>query len=105
MVSAIKIDIEYSMNQLPFVVPYIRWADVAHIRAGMCGPQQRRLYDHEIVLCVGGNGHIVIEGQSHHAIPNRLFLVQPRQWHSYRADSGEDSVWTEMFCMEVTLVQ
>lgn len=78
------------MSELPFIVPYIRWADVAHIRAGMCGPQQRRLYDHEIVLCVGGNGHIVIEGQSHHAIPNRLFFVQPRQWHSYRADDGED---------------
>jgi AraC-like DNA-binding protein len=78
------------MSELPFVVPFIRWADVAHIRAGTFGPQQRRLYDHEIVLCVGGSGHIVLEGQSHEAIPNRLFFVQPRQWHSYLADCDED---------------
>lgn len=78
------------MNELPFVVPYIRWADVAHLRAGTFGPQLRRLYDHEIVLCVGGRGHIVLEGQSYEAIPDRLFLIQPRQWHSFRADCGED---------------
>ena len=78
------------MNELPFVVPFIRWADVARIRAGTTGPQLRRLYDHEIVLCVGGRGYIVLEGQNHEAKENRLFLVQPRQWHSFRADCGED---------------
>lgn len=78
------------MSAFPFVVPFIRWADVALIRARTVGPQLRRLYDHELVLCVGGSGHIVLEGQSHEAISNRLFFVQPRQWHSYLADCGED---------------
>jgi hypothetical protein len=56
------------MDELPFQVPFIRWADYAFIRAGSAGPQQRRLYDHEFVLVVGGKGHIVLEGQAHEAV-------------------------------------
>lgn len=65
----------------PFLTPFIRWADVAHL-VGQ-GNTMRRIYDHEFVLCVGGSGHIVIEGRKHDAVTNRLFLVQPRHWHSY----------------------
>lgn len=74
----------------PFQVPFIRWADFAVLRAGGSGPELRRLYDHELVYVVAGKGHIVIEGVSHEAQLDRLFLVQPRQWHSYRADAGEN---------------
>lgn len=72
---------------LPFVLPFIRWADVAHLLASGY-PARRRIYDHEFVMAVAGSGHIVLEGESHVAVPGRLFLVLPRQWHSYIPDAG-----------------
>jgi AraC-like DNA-binding protein len=76
---------EYS---LPFQVPFIRWADVAVLAPGSAAPARRRIYDHEFVYVLSGAGHISIEGIAHEARPDSLFLVQPRSWHSYRADSG-----------------
>ncbi len=78
------------MNVFPFQVPFIRCADFALLRSATDGPSLRRLYDHELVYVVSGSGHIVIEGMSYEAKPERLFLIQPRQWHSYRADNGEN---------------
>ena len=75
----------------PFVLPFIRWADVAHLQPGSF-PMRRRIYDHEFVLPVAGSGHIVIEGERHVAVPGRLFLVLPRQWHSYVPDEGSLSL-------------
>lgn len=69
------------------MTPFIRWADTAHLDG--LGNPTRRIYDHEFVLCVGGQGSIVIEGQKHAAQLNRLFLVQPRQWHSYTPEGPE----------------
>ncbi|HEX8550939.1 MAG TPA: AraC family transcriptional regulator [Abditibacteriaceae bacterium] len=67
---------------LPFSVPFIRWADVARMTTGT---MRRRIYDHEFVYVLGGQGTIVIEGARHTAEHNRLFLLQPRQWHGYHA--------------------
>jgi AraC-like DNA-binding protein len=50
----------------------------------------RRLYDHEFVYVMQGRGHIVVNGVSHPAVTDALFLIQPRQWHAFRADSGHD---------------
>lgn len=77
---------EYSW---PFLVPFIRWADVAPFAPGQAAPSQRRIYDHEFVYVLSGAGHITIQGASHQARPDRLFLVQPRLWHSYRADENQ----------------
>jgi hypothetical protein len=77
---------EYS---LPFAVPFIRWADVVDIPPNASSPDRRRLYDHEFVYVLAGDGHIVIEGTAHRAVPDRLFLVQPRVWHGYLANAGQ----------------
>jgi AraC-like DNA-binding protein len=73
----------------PFVVPFIRWADIIDIPPNSSAPDRRRLYDHELVYVMAGDGHIVIEGMAHRAVPDRLFLVTPRLWHGYRADRGQ----------------
>jgi AraC-like DNA-binding protein len=68
----------------PFVLPFIRWADVARIvPAHPTG--LRRLYDHELVYVLDGRGFIDIERQTFEARPDCLFLIQPRVWHCYRA--------------------
>jgi AraC-like DNA-binding protein len=76
-------------DALPFLVPFIRWADVVDIPPNIGSPDRRRLYDHEFVYVVAGDGHIVIEGTAHRAVPDRLFLVTPRLWHGYLADQGQ----------------
>lgn len=80
--SSINPSHEYSW---PFVVPFIRWADVAPFAPGQAAPLRRRIYDHELVYVLEGAGRITIEGACHEARPDSLFLVQPRAWHSYRA--------------------
>lgn len=72
------------MSTLPFVVPFIRWADVSTLAAGYAMPP-RRLYDHELVYVTAGAGEIVIAGQAHAATVDSLFFILPRAWHSFRA--------------------
>lgn len=75
------------MPEFPFVVPFVRWADVA-VLPPRRAVEQRRLYDHELVYVMSGRGHIVIENCAHEAILNRLFLVQPRVWHCFSPDAS-----------------
>lgn len=49
----------------------------------------RRIYDHEFVYVMRGQGEIIIDGQIHAAWPDSLFLIQPRQWHFFRALPAE----------------
>src|SRR4028119_216982 len=78
-----------SVSQSPFKMPFIRWADVIDIPPNLASPDRRRLYDHEFVYVMAGDGHIVIEGTAHRALPDALFLVQPRVWHGYLANQGQ----------------
>jgi len=71
-----------------FDLPYVRWADSVLVQPGGHGAWHRRLYDHEFVYVLEGQGHIVLEGRAHFAGTDSLFLVQPRVWHSYLADAG-----------------
>jgi AraC-like DNA-binding protein len=71
----------------PFVLPFIRWANVAVLfHAGAVS--HRRLYDHELVYVMAGRGHIVIENRTYAALPDRLFLIQPRVVHSFQPEAG-----------------
>ena len=72
-----------------FDLPFIRWADTVRVAVGGQAAFQRQLYDHELVYVLEGRGHIILDGQRHEAAPDRLFLVRPRVWHSFLADSGE----------------
>ena len=76
------------VETFPFELPYVRWADSVLIHAGGNGAWQRRLYDHEFVYVLEGQGHIVLDGRAHFAGADSLFLVQPRVWHSFLADAG-----------------
>lgn len=67
----------------PFALPFIRWADIA-VLSYMGVAAQRRLYDHELVYSVAGRGQILIDSQTYEAKPDRLFLIQPRVWHSFQ---------------------
>ncbi|MBV9863759.1 MAG: AraC family transcriptional regulator [Abitibacteriaceae bacterium] len=49
----------------------------------------RRIYDHEFVYVISGEGEIIIEGQAHPAHVDSLFLILPRVWHSFRACSHQ----------------
>jgi AraC-like DNA-binding protein len=71
-----------------FQVPFIRWANYAPYRVGGVLPP-RQLYDHEFIYIISGKAHIVIDGTAHPAPADSLFLIQPRQWHSFRVDGGE----------------
>lgn len=51
----------------------------------------RRIYDHEFVYVISGSGEIIIEGQPYMAHADTLFLIQPRQWHFFRA-APQDSL-------------
>lgn len=73
---------------LPFILPFIRWADVVTLTQRR-SVEQRRIYDHELVYVVAGRGRIVINNVAHEAIPDRLFFVQPRVWHSFVPEAGE----------------
>ncbi len=66
----------------PFV-PLIRWANTVRVPHGGRGAFNRRLYDHELVYVLEGRGQIVLDGQSHPANPESLFLVQPGVYHSF----------------------
>jgi AraC-like DNA-binding protein len=69
----------------PFVLPFIRWADIAVLTQSE-SVSQRRLYDHELVYVMSGRGQIEIEDRAHPALPDCLFLIQPRVRHSFRPD-------------------
>lgn len=73
---------------LPFALPFIRWANTVLYEAGTA-MAPRRIYDHEFVYVMAGRGEIVIEGQARSAHADTLFLVQPRQWHFWRAARDE----------------
>ncbi|RYX79922.1 AraC family transcriptional regulator, partial [bacterium] len=66
----------------PFV-PFIRWANTVRIPRGGHGALNRRLYDHELVYVLEGQGNIILDGQTHPANPDHLFLVQPGIYHSF----------------------
>ena len=70
------------MNSL-FAVPFVRWADVVRVEAGGGGAFDRRIYDHELVYVIEGEGEIVLDGSSHVARADSLFLVAPRVYHSF----------------------
>ena len=63
----------------------MRWADAVAVEAGEFGARDRRLYDHELVYILEGEGEIVLDGRPFLAPPDHLFLVQPRVWHSFRS--------------------
>ena len=73
-----------------FGVPFIRWADTVRVAAGKNGAFERRLYDHELVYVLEGQGSVVLDGQKHAAPPDSLFLVRPRVYHSFLCDGGEN---------------
>jgi AraC-like DNA-binding protein len=72
---------------LPFVLPFIRWANVA-VQKTHWSVSHRRLYDHEFVYVLSGRGHIAIEGKAYRATPDRLFLILPRVLHSFEPDES-----------------
>lgn len=74
-------------DELPFTLPFIRWANVAVLTNWTV--HERRLYDHELVYVMAGRGHIVIEGQKYSAEPDRLFLIQPRVRHSFQPQQSK----------------
>ncbi len=69
-----------------FGVPFIRWANTSSVADAMA---PRRIYDHELVYVVSGCGHFKRQDQTVRAAPDFLFLIQPDQWHSWRAGDGE----------------
>jgi AraC-like DNA-binding protein len=77
------------MDGFPFVLPFIRWADVAVIRPGS-PTSLRRLYDHELVYVLGGRGRITIERACYDVQPDQIFLIPPRVWHSFVADESSE---------------
>ena len=66
----------------PFV-PFIRWANTVRVEAGGRGAWERRLLDHELVYVLEGCGRVVLDGVSHPARPDSLFLVRPGVFHSF----------------------
>ena len=70
-------------------IPFIRWADTVRVAAGGFGARDRQLYDHELVYVLEGQGSLVLDGQKHALGADHLFLVRPRQFHSFLADSGQ----------------
>lgn len=77
-----------SVCGLPFTVPFIRWADYADIDPAR-PMASRRIYDHEFVYVIAGGGEISIAGCVYPALPDSLFLIQPRVWHHFRAGGSE----------------
>ena len=70
------------MNSL-FAVPYVRWADAVRIETGGAGARDRQITDHELVYVTEGEGEIVLDGSSHVARADSLFLIRPRVFHSF----------------------
>ena len=62
-------------------LPYVRWAGI-----DICPPHQamptRRLYDHEIVYTINGEGFVVYDGVRHFAGVDHCFFTRPREPHS-----------------------
>ena len=77
------------MSEFPFALPFIRWAEVSVVQLGS-PTHLRRIYDHELIYVLGGTGRIVIERQIFPARADQLFLIPPRTWHSFHADTGEN---------------
>ena len=75
------------MNSL-FAVPFVRWADAVRIESGGAGARDRQLYDHELVYVTEGEGEIIINGCSHVARADSLFLIKPRVFHSFLSPRG-----------------
>jgi AraC-like DNA-binding protein len=71
------------LNESPFSVPFIRWADTVSVAKGAVGACERQLYDHEFVYILEGTGAIILDGKRYVAHPDFLFLVPPRVWHSF----------------------
>ena len=67
----------------PFSVPFVRWADTVRVEAGGAGTRPRQIYDHELVYVMEGEGEIILDGQTHPARLDSLFLVRPRVYHSF----------------------
>ena len=71
-------------------IPFIRWADTAFLSPHRGGVENRQIYDHEWVYVLEGRGEIILNGRAYPALPDHLFLVQPRVFHSFRADAQSD---------------
>lgn len=77
------------MSEFPFALPFIRWAEVSIVQLGS-PTHLRRIYDHELIYVLGGTGRIVIGRKTYAARPDQLFLIPPRVWHSFHADTSEN---------------
>jgi len=65
--------------------PFVRWANVVWVPEGGRGAHNRRLLDHELVYVLEGCGRVVLDGVSHEANPDCLFLIQPGVYHSFES--------------------
>jgi len=65
--------------------PFVRWANVVWVPSGGRGAHNRRLFDHELVYVLEGRGRVVLDGASHEAKPDCLFLIQPGVYHSFES--------------------
>jgi hypothetical protein len=59
------------VHTLPCTQPYFRWANQVLYSPGSIMPP-RRIYDHEVVYVVSGQGEIIIVGQAHAALAYAL---------------------------------
>lgn len=73
------------MNDSPFAVPFIRWADTVRIEVGGAGARDRQIYDHELVYVLDGKGELILGGQKYDLKTDDLFLIKPRLFHSFLA--------------------
>jgi AraC-like DNA-binding protein len=71
-----------SNGKFSFFVPYVRWANIQTFHNN--STSYRKIYDHELIYVLDGFGEILLDKVAYEAKPNRLFLIQPRVWHSYR---------------------
>lgn len=57
--------------------------------------KSRRIYDHELLYCLEGRAHIVIENRSYNIRPGTIVLIKPDRPHSYwlEEDEAADVVW------------
>lgn len=72
---------------LPFSVPFVRWAEHQVRQPGFSwGP--RRLHDHEIVYVLRGQVRVQLEEHEFLAPADNVFFVPPRARHIFSADTG-----------------
>ena len=73
-------------------MPFIRFADqVQHAPLLRFGP--RRLYDHLLLLCLAGEGEVILDGLAYASRPETLFLVPPRILNEYRTGAKERQIY------------